>query len=94
MVLVTIVSMSCKASPASATACTAKVEGVALVRLGALLPGVGPEVPLFRFHRVAPLDAGIGVEGIETGILRIDLVGALGDLFLPSHVLRYGGGDG
>ncbi len=66
---------------------------MALVGAGSILPGVRLQVPFFRLDRVAPLDAGVGVEGVEARVLRKDLMRALGDLLLPRYVLRHGRGD-
>ena len=98
IVLVTMASMSRRRKPGLGHRLRRdplqQGERVALIGLGALFPGVRPQVPVLGLDRVAPLDARVGVERFEAGVLRIELVRALGDLLLPVHVLGHGRGDG
>ena len=70
-----------------------QIERVTLVGPRSILPGVRLQVPFLRLDRVAPLDAGVFVEGVEARILREDLLRPLGDLFLTGDVRRHRRGD-
>ena len=71
-----------------------QVERVTLVGPRSILPGVRLQVPFLRLDRVAPLDAGVVVEGVEARILRKDLLRPLGDFLLTGDVRRHRRGDG
>ncbi len=70
-----------------------QLQRVALVGRRALLPGVRREVPRHGLDGVARVDAGVGVERLEAGVLRIDFLGAKLRVFLRDHVARNGGGN-
>ena len=71
-----------------------QVERVTLVGPRSILPGVRLQVPFLRLDRVAPLDAGVFVEGVEARILRKDLLRPLGDFLLTGDVRRHRRGNG